>query len=162
MGDGNTSRVYLGRDLEDSKNKVAIKVFKQEFFKNNENAVHAVENEISILLDLDHPRIYKVISYGTDGVITKPSGRQIQNLVYIIVDYVPGGLLFDVCKLAGAMGEDAGRYFMNQITDVLSYLHDQKETAHRDLKLENILLTKDLQLVLADFGFATYRNIGHL
>jgi len=121
-----------------------------------------VENEISILLDLDHPHIYKVVSYGSDGVITKPSGREIQNLVYIIVDYVPGGLLFDSCKLAGAMGEDAGRYFMNQITDVLSYLHNQKETAHRDLKLENILLTKDLKLVLADFGFATYQNIDHL
>jgi hypothetical protein len=32
-------------------------------------------------------------------------------MVYIIMDFVQGGLLFDVCQLMGGMGEDAGRFF---------------------------------------------------
>jgi hypothetical protein len=45
------------------------------------------------------------------GVVQKPSGRIINNMVYIIMDFVQGGLLFDVCQLMGGMGEDSGRFF---------------------------------------------------
>lgn len=46
---------------------------------------------------------------------------------------------------------------MEQLTEVLSYLQ-KKKVAHRDLKLENILIDDNLQLKVADFGFATYKN----
>ena len=59
--------------------------------------------------------------YGSDGLVLKPSGRKIQNLVYLVLEYVSGGLLFDFCREMGGMGEDAGRFFMNQFIDVLSY-----------------------------------------
>jgi len=39
----------------------------------------------------------------------------------------------------GGMGEDAGRYFMSQMLDVLTYMQG-KGVVHRDLKLENILV----------------------
>ena len=60
---------------------------------------------------LDHKNINKIIGYGSDGKIIKPSGREITNLVYIILEYVPGGLFFDLCQAGGGMGEEAGRYF---------------------------------------------------
>jgi hypothetical protein len=44
--------------------------------------------------------------------VVKPSGRIISNLVFIVMEYVSGGLLFDLCQTMGAMGEDAGRFFM--------------------------------------------------
>jgi serine/threonine protein kinase len=49
---------------------------------------------------------------------------------------------------------------MSQLADTLSYLHNNN-IAHRDIKLENILINKNtLKIKLIDFGFAT-KSIGH-
>jgi len=81
--------------------------------------------------------------YGTNGYITKPSGKKITKIVYIILEYVEHGLLFELCQSAGGMGEVAGRYLMEQMKDVL-VLFDEKGVAHRDLKLENIMVGENL------------------
>lgn len=78
-----------------------------------------------------------------------------------MLEYVPGGLFFDLCQTAGGMGEDGGRYFINQIVDVISYMQEKK-VVHRDLKLDNILVDLDLNLKVADFGFATWKKINRL
>jgi len=57
------------------------------------------------------------------------------------------------------MGEDAGRFFMQQLVEAVKYMHKQAKTIHRDLKLENILVDQDLNIQLCDFGFAATRNI---
>jgi serine/threonine protein kinase len=62
---------------------------------------------------MKHGNIVNILGYGSDGHVKKPSGREIKNLVYIILEYVPGGLLFDLCQTVGGMGEEGGRYFMN-------------------------------------------------
>ena len=99
--------------------------------------------------------------YGDAGQVVKPSGRIIDNLVFIVMEFVQGGLLFDLCQTMGAMGEDAGRFFLHQIIDSMGYMHG-KRVVHRDLKLENILVTDNLDLKVADFGFACYKGIDHL
>lgn len=85
----------------------------------------------------------------------------ISNFVYIILEYVAGGHFFDLCEGAGAMGEQGGRYFMDQLTEVVTYMQDKK-VCHRDLKLENILVDENMRLKIADFGFATYKKISQL
>ena len=99
--------------------------------------------------------------FGSDGKILKPSGKVIPNLVYVILEYVDGMLLFDKCQEMGGFGEDVGCGIMEQLTEVLTYL-SEKEICHRDLKLENILVDNDLNLKVTDFGFATKTDIHSL
>jgi len=134
---------------------------REEFLARDKDSIKSVEQEIQILNGLNHQNIVNILGYGSDGYVKKPSGREIKSLVYIILEYVTGGLLFDVCQTIGGMGEDTGRYFLTQMIDVLSYLQS-KNVVHRDLKLENILVDDQMNLKVADFGFATYKKINRL
>lgn len=72
-----------------------------------------------------------------------------------------GSLLFDLCHNLSGMGEEAGRFFTQQMVDVLSYMH-KKNVVHRDLKLENILVDDDMNMKVLDFGFATHKKVHKL
>jgi serine/threonine protein kinase len=56
-----------------------------------------VEQEIQILHGLQHNNVTEFLGYGSDGKIIKPSGREINDLIYIMMEYVPGGIFFDLC-----------------------------------------------------------------
>ena len=112
LGEGNTSKVYLARALENQSQLVAIKVIKDEFLRRDADSILSVQNEITILKNLNNPGLIKLIEYGDQGVVQKPSGRVINNLIYIVMEFVTGGLLFDTCQSLGSMGENVGRYFM--------------------------------------------------
>jgi hypothetical protein len=64
-------------------------------------------------MNLKHHNVIGIHSYGSDGIIVKLSGRKIENLVYIVLELVSGGLMFDVCQTLGGMGEDGGRFFLS-------------------------------------------------
>jgi len=119
LGEGNTSKVYMARNLADPKKIVALKLLREEFLQRDGESIKSVEQEIQILQGLNHPNIVNIIGWGSDGTVHKPSGREIKNLVYILLEYVTGGLLFDVCQTCGGMGEMGGRYFLSQMLDVL-------------------------------------------
>lgn len=63
--------------------------------------------------------------------------------------------MFDVCQLLGGLGEDGGRYFFKQMLSSIEYMNSMK-VSHRDLKLENILVDNELNLKIADFGYASF------
>jgi serine/threonine protein kinase len=158
LGEGNTSKVYLARSLVNPLNHVAVKILKDEFLRRDNDSILSVHNEITILKNLDHSGIIRMVDYGDAGQVLKPSGRIIDNLVFIIMEFVQGGLLFDLCQTMGAMGEDAGRFFLLQMVESMEYMHSRR-VVHRDLKLENILIDEQLNLKIADFGFACYKSI---
>lgn len=161
LGEGNTSKVYLARSIKDPSKQVALKLLREEFLQRDADSIRSVEQEIQILQGLKHGNIVNILGYGSDGHVLKPSGRKIENLVYILLEYVTGGLLFDLCQTVGGMGEDDGRFFLHQMIEVIGYMQS-KGVVHRDLKLENILVDNDLNLKVADFGFATYKKINKL
>jgi protein-serine/threonine kinase len=148
----------LCREIANPNNKVALKLIRNEFINSDVGAITNIEREIQILHGLDHANINKIVGYGANGTCRKPSGRVITSLVYILLEYVPCGLFFDLIQTSNGLGEQGGRYFMEQLKDVISYMQS-KNVAHRDLKLENIMIDDKLNLVIGDFGFATFKNV---
>ncbi|KAI5713511.1 hypothetical protein M8J76_000746 [Diaphorina citri] len=75
--------------------------------------------------------------------------------VFIFMRYADNGDLLDHIKRAGPVAESNARTWFSQMLAGLEYLHS-KNIAHRDLKCENILMTKRFNVKIADFGFARY------
>lgn len=122
LGSGNTSKVYLAQSLSDKNKLVALKFITQEFLGRHHDSYQAVEQEITILEKMNHGNIINILGWGADGTIVKPSGRVHDKLVYIMLEYVDGGLLFDLCQNLGGLGEDAGRFFLRQLLDVQEHM----------------------------------------
>ena len=97
LGSGNTAKVYLGRSVMDPSQLVAIKMMKNEYLKRSSKIIKNIEQEIQILGSMNHQNIVKMYDYGTDGEIVKPSGKVIKDIVYITMEYISGGLMFNLC-----------------------------------------------------------------
>ncbi|WBW72354.1 serine/threonine protein kinase Ppk25 [Schizosaccharomyces osmophilus] len=94
---------------------------------------------------LRHPNICPVVE-----TIKTPT------CTYILFEYIGGGQLLEYILANGRLDEGIARLFMIQLLDALRYLH-QNLIVHRDLKIENILLTEDLrQVKLIDFGLSNF------
>lgn len=59
---------------------------------------------------LSHDSIVKIEEFGDDGQIKKPSGEMFTDIKYIIMDYIDGGVLYNICEDLGPLGEDAARF----------------------------------------------------
>ncbi|XP_050433462.1 maternal embryonic leucine zipper kinase-like [Adelges cooleyi] len=117
--------------------KVAVKIMDKTKLGKD---LPRVKLEISALKTLSHPNIcklYQVIETETH--------------CYVVMEYCSGGELFDHIVEKSRLSEMESRRFFRQIISAVSYLHD-KGYAHRDLKPENVLLDKDQNLKLIDFG----------
>ena len=73
---------------------------------------------------------------------------------FIVLEYIEEGNLIDLVARMQGLQEDLARYFFVQILSVLTYI-SSKGISHRDIKLENILVSSEMQLKFADFGFAS-------
>ena len=125
IGEGCYGTVFLAMNLI-TKQNVAIKKINK--IKENEIDDLEVKNEINILRNLDHPNIVKIIEFYST-----------ENAYYIITDYCPSGELFN--QINNSYNEFQLAVLFYQIFSGLYYLHTNN-IIHRDLKLENILLSE--------------------
>ncbi|EPB76824.1 kinase domain protein [Ancylostoma ceylanicum] len=80
--------------------------------------------------------------------------------IILVMEYACGGELYDYVSRFGSLPESEARRIFRQITSAVLYCHKsefvQHQVAHRDLKLENILLDQDNNAKIADFGLSNY------
>lgn len=128
--------------------KVAIKILNRRKIKNMEME-EKVRREIKILRLFMHPhiiRLYEVIETPTD--------------IYVVMEYVKSGELFDYIVEKGRLQEDEARIFFQQIISGVEYCH-RNMVVHRDLKPENLLLDSKCNVKIADFGLSNIMRDGH-
>jgi len=78
-----------------------------------------------------------------------------------VLEYAEGGDALHYVQSSGALGEDRARTWSMQVTSAVTYMHDLG-IAHRDLKLENLLLTGDLRTIkICDFGFVRRKTVSY-
>ncbi|KAG8751608.1 serine/threonine-protein kinase KIN2, partial [Ceratobasidium sp. 423] len=105
---------------------------------------HIREAALSMLLY--HPYIC-----GMREIITHPGHY------YMVTEYVDGGQMLDYIISHGRLRERAARKFARQIGSALEYCH-KNNVVHRDLKIENILISHTGNIKIIDFGLSNLYN----
>lgn len=155
LGAGSTGRVLLAEHMSTGQ-RAAVKVVSKSVLNSMEQSddkgrdaaglAYGIEREIIIMKLLNHPNVLRLY----DVWETSKS-------LYLILEYVEGGELFDLLVERGPLSEDEAVRYFRQIMMGASYCH-ALGICHRDLKPENLLLDHNLNVKLADFGMAALEN----
>ncbi|XP_054587919.2 serine/threonine-protein kinase BRSK2 isoform X10 [Nothobranchius furzeri] len=140
LGKGQTGLVKLGIHCVTGQ-KVAIKIVNRE--KLSESVLMKVEREIAILKLIEHPHVLKLHDVYEN-----------KKYLYLVLEHVSGGELFDYLVKKGRLTPKEARKFFRQIISALDFCHSHS-ICHRDLKPENLLLDEKNNIRIADFGMAS-------
>uniref|UniRef100_A0A8C2DBL8 Si:dkey-16p21.7 n=1 Tax=Cyprinus carpio TaxID=7962 RepID=A0A8C2DBL8_CYPCA len=140
LGKGQTGLVKLGIHCITGQ-KVAIKIVNRE--KLSESVLMKVEREIAILKLIEHPHVLKLYDVYENN-----------KYLYLVLEHVSGGELFDYLVKKGRLTPKEARKFFRQIISALDFCHSHS-ICHRDLKPENLLLDEKNNIRIADFGMAS-------
>ncbi|MCI6652743.1 MAG: protein kinase [Ruminococcus sp.] len=136
IGNGGMGVVYLSYHLRLEKYVVLKKLKVQNY------DLSFLRNEVDILKSLHHsylPQVYDFIQIGSD--------------IYTVIDYIEGNDLKYCISNGYRFSEGQLIKWFKQLCQVLMYLHEQKpQVLHMDIKPANIILTKDEDICLIDFG----------
>lgn len=102
-----------------------------------------------------------MIEFGLDGSFNY-SGKALENCPsgamtgqwFIVLEYISRGTFVDLMHQSGKLTEPVAKYFFEQMVDAIAYLNE-KGVAHRDLKLDNMLVNGAYQVKISDFSFAS-------
>ncbi|XP_043308436.1 serine/threonine-protein kinase BRSK2 isoform X1 [Cervus canadensis] len=140
LGKGQTGLVKLGVHCVTCQ-KVAVKIVNRE--KLSESVLMKVEREIAILKLIEHPHVLKLHDVYEN-----------KKYLYLVLEHVSGGELFDYLVKKGRLTPKEARKFFRQIISALDFCHSHS-ICHRDLKPENLLLDEKNNIRIADFGMAS-------
>eukprot|EP00759_Apiculatamorpha_spiralis_P037264 PhF_6_TR37184/c2_g2_i1/m.54776 len=145
LGTGNFSKVKLG--VDDSGLNWAIKIVdKAQLAK--EHMEEQLKREIAVMKVLKH-----------ENIVQLREVLQTANHIYLVLELVTGGELFDRIVAAKRFDEATARRYFQQLIMGTYYCHMQG-IAHRDLKPENLLLDGNDNLKISDFGLSNLQRGG--
>ena len=148
IGKGTFGKVKLGIHTLTGE-KVAIKILEKIRIKDSSD-IERVSREIKILKLVRHPNVVKLYE-----IIETPKH------IFLVMEYVPCGELFDYIVSHNKLGEEQACLFYQQILSGLEYLH-KVNVIHRDLKPENLLLDENNNIKIVDFGLSFLENSSEL
>ena len=147
LGKGQTGLVKQGIHCVTNK-KVAVKIINRE--KLSESVLQKVEREIAIMKLIEHPHVLGLYDVYEN-----------KKYLYLILEHVSGGELFDYLVKKGRLTPKEARRFFRQIISALDFCHSHS-ICHRDLKPENLLLDDKNNIKIADFGMASLQVEGSM
>ncbi|QRN80180.1 MAG: serine/threonine protein kinase, partial [Nocardiopsis sp. BM-2018] len=137
---GGMATVYVAHDLRLDR-RLALKVMHPSLAQ-DPTFVQRFINEAHSVAKLSHPNVVQVFDQGED-----------QGHVFLAMEYVPGQTLRDLLKDRGRLAPKQALNFMASVLAALGAAH-QAGMVHRDVKPENVLISKDGRVKVADFGLA--------
>ncbi|XP_024442332.1 CBL-interacting protein kinase 32 isoform X4 [Populus trichocarpa] len=140
IGEGTFAKVKFARNSETGE-PVALKILDKEKVLKHKMA-EQIKREIETMKLIKHPNVVRL--YEVMGSKTK---------IFIVLEFVTGGELFDKIVNHGRMREDEARRYFQQLINVVDYCHS-RGVFHRDLKPENLLLDAYGNLKVSDFGLS--------
>ncbi|KAF3960673.1 hypothetical protein ACB098_10G166100 [Castanea mollissima] len=146
IGEGTFAKVKFAQNTETGES-VAMKVLDRNTIIKHK-MIEQIKREISIMKLVRHPyvvRLHEVLASRTK--------------IYIILEYITGGELFDKIIHQGRLSEAESRIYFQQLIDGVDYCHS-KGVYHRDLKPENLLLDSLGNLKISDFGLSALPEQG--
>ncbi|KAH0557046.1 hypothetical protein GP486_005163 [Trichoglossum hirsutum] len=140
LGKGNFGKVMLA-ETKASKQLYAIKVLKKEFIIENDE-VESTKSEKRVFLIANKER--------HPFLLNLHACFQTETRVYFVMEYISGGdLMLHIQR--GQFGTKRAQFYAAEVCLALKYFHENG-VIYRDLKLDNILLTLDGHIKIADYG----------
>lgn len=146
LGEGAFGKVKLGIDTTTG-SEYAIKIMEKTHIEAHGLTLQ-VRREIAVMKAMRHPNIVNLHE------VLNSSKK-----LYMVMDLVTGGELFDAVAAEGRLGEAKARSYFQQLVDGALYCHSRR-VYHRDLKPENLLLSGNKKyLKITDFGLASIKAV---
>ena len=140
LGEGGMAVVYRAQDLLLNR-AVAMKILRRQY-ATDEGFLRRFEREAQAAARFSHPNIVNVYDVGTDG-----------DRHYIVMEYIRGPNLKELIRRQGPFSVDGAIFIISQVASALDYAH-QRGLVHRDIKPQNILVDRDGNAKVVDFGIA--------
>jgi len=140
VSEGGMATVFRARRLADGQT-VALKVLREQFGSDVE-FIARFEREARAVSELSHPHMVRVYDSGADG-----------DVHFIAMEYVEGENLKDLIRRHETLPPARALEIAAQVAEALEYAH-ARGIVHRDIKPQNILLTREGRVKVTDFGIA--------